>query len=103
MDTLNLFGHPERNQPTSTRSEQARRSAVRRVATMHTLYGDGPPGQTCKDCKELVRTKPHDTGYFKCRVYGFSASEASDWRQKWAACGKFSLKKSSICGQEIAR
>jgi hypothetical protein len=86
---MDLFGHPELNRPPSTRTEHARRSAVRRLAKMHTLYGHGPEGQTCRDCINLVRTKPHDTGYFKCRLYGFSRSEASDWRQKWAACGRF--------------
>lgn len=56
--------------------------AVRKIDLMHKLFGkaDGK----CKDCKHFM-----SNGYQKCLVYGKTRSEASDWVQKWQACGLF--------------
>ncbi len=61
---------------------RASKKAVR-IAWMHARHGR-TEGRRCKDCEHLVRG-----GYFKCRLYGISASVATDWRLKWEACGLF--------------
>ena len=42
----------------------------------------------CKECCNLI-TNFYDKKYFKCRIYGNSCSEATDWRLKYEACGMF--------------
>jgi len=45
-------------------------------------------GFTCGSCKDLKRSGKNRP-YFKCSRFGISASEATDWRSKWQACGLF--------------
>jgi hypothetical protein len=85
-----LFGHPALNRP--ARAATARRLAAIRLAKMHACYGHGPAGQTCKDCVYLSRVAANVKIVFKCSVYGDTRSEASDWRGKWPACGKFQVR-----------
>ena len=58
--------------------------AVRKIELMHELFGtaDG----TCGDCSNLV-CHIWDKRYYKCKVYGISNSEATDWALRWQACG----------------
>lgn len=48
------------------------------------------PDKTCGECSHLLRIEYHLKTYFKCELYGVSMSASTDWRKKWAACGKFS-------------
>ena len=59
----------------------------RKIDAMHTVYGYG--NGFCGQCKHFVRTMPTDRSYFKCRAYGVTACEATDWRAKWVACGLY--------------
>lgn len=57
---------------------------MEKIALMHKRFGYGQG--LCKDCSNLMlvmSTKAH----FKCRAYGVSHSVATDWAQKWIACG----------------
>lgn len=56
----------------------------RKIEAMHKLYGFG--ADRCENCPHLVK---HVWGriYYKCSLYGDSASEATDWRLSWPACG----------------
>lgn len=58
-----------------------------KIALMHELFGTTEE-QKCKDCSNLVRHRQSRVWY-KCSVYGETASEASDWRLKYDACGYF--------------
>lgn len=60
----------------------------RKIEAMYSMFGVFS-GKTCKDCPHLVEHRYRGKGYYKCRVYGDSASEATDWRLKWTACGAF--------------
>ena len=60
----------------------------RKIEAMHSMFGVFV-GKTCKDCPHLIEHRNHGKGYYKCRIYGDSASEATDWRLKWTACGAF--------------
>ncbi len=72
------------------RTQRARRLANERQVKMRGRYGSGPSGETCGHCKHLLG----HGGYLKCGFYGVSASESTDWRAKWAACGRFELTQS---------
>lgn len=56
----------------------------RKIDAMHQYYGYGPG--RCGNCPHFI-TKQFDRTYYKCRAYGDSNSEATDWRKGWTACG----------------
>lgn len=59
--------------------------ALRKIDLMHKLFGE-LYGRRCKDCQHLI-SHTANRKYYKCECYGDTASEASDWRLKWMACG----------------
>ena len=61
--------------------------AVRKIDLMYRVFGKCD-GHKCKDCTNLDKSF-YDTTYYKCKVYGCSRSEATDWRLKWGACGMY--------------
>lgn len=42
----------------------------------------------CRDCSNLVYHR-YNRAFYKCKIYGETHSEASDWRLKYVACGMF--------------
>lgn len=62
--------------------------ALRKIALMHRLFGVCE-GHACRECGNLVRGRYHDRILTKCKVYGLTHSEASDWAGRWQACGMF--------------
>lgn len=71
---------------------------VRKIDLMHRLFGMCE-GQRCVDCNHFSRHFYGKT-YFKCEIYGESASEATDWRMKYPACGLFNR---DYIGRDIVR
>lgn len=59
--------------------------ALRKIDLMHRTFGKCP-GHTCRECSNLIKGSWDHT---KCKVYGNSPSAASDWTQRWEACGMF--------------
>lgn len=57
---------------------------MRKIDAMYHYYGQGVG--RCEDCPHFVK-KLFDKAYYKCRVYGNSNSEATDWRKGYTACG----------------
>lgn len=57
------------------------------IDIMHDLFGE-LPGHKCKDCSNLYKYTANRS-WFKCTVWGYSSSVASDFRQKWTACGMY--------------
>lgn len=57
---------------------------MKKIDLMHAMFGKAE-GQ-CADCRHFEEHMYNRT-YFKCRVYGVSRSEATDWRKKYPACG----------------
>ncbi len=62
--------------------------ALRKIDLMHRQFGKCE-GHTCRECSNLVKEKYRSKNLIKCRIYGMSHSEASDWAQRWLACGMF--------------
>ena len=60
-----------------------------RIAAMHRMYGANPD-QRCASCCNLVSRQTKRT-YHKCRLYGVSCSETTDWRVNNIACGMFGI------------
>lgn len=68
---------------------------IRKIALMHRIFGVSD-GHTCRECSNFVKGKYHDRTLCKCRVYGLTNSEASDWAGRWLACGAFNLGISRV-------
>lgn len=61
--------------------------ALRKIDAMHQMFGFG--NGLCKDCSHFQTHLACSRKVFKCDVYGETASEASDWRKSYKACGLF--------------
>lgn len=59
--------------------------ALRKIDLMHRHFGKCD-GHTCGECSNLTEGS---WGHRKCKVYGVTSSEASDWAKRWQACGMF--------------
>ena len=57
---------------------------MRKAELMRSLFG-----QYDAKCKDCIHLKGGVNEYRKCRLYGNSASEATDWALSWQACGMF--------------
>lgn len=62
--------------------------ALRKIDLMHRQFGKCED-HTCRECSNLVEGRYHDKTLRKCKVYGLTHSEASDWAKRWIACGMF--------------
>ena len=60
--------------------------ALRKLALMHQQFGVCY-GRTCGECSNLVSGRYRGRILRKCKVYGLTHSEASDWAKRWVACG----------------
>ena len=59
---------------------------LRKIQAMHHFYGCDPKGRVCIQCDHLIRGEYHDKRYYKCKVYGCTHSESTDWRISYLAC-----------------
>lgn len=62
--------------------------AIRKQQLMYKEFGMCD-GHLCGECSNLVEGRYHDKILRKCKVYGLTHSEASDWAKRWLACGMF--------------
>lgn len=62
--------------------------ALRKIDLMHRLFGKCD-GHTCGECSNLDEYQYTKRTYRKCKAYGNTDSEASDWAKRWIACGLF--------------
>ena len=75
---------------------------IRKIDRMHRLFGEIPEHR-CGECCNFVSGKYHDRTLQKCRAYGMTHSEASDWAKKWTACGLFNREYTGIPVMKLAR
>lgn len=59
--------------------------ALRKQHLMYRQFGHCD-GHTCGECSNLIEGS---WSHKKCRIYGSTSSEASDWAKRWPACGMF--------------
>ncbi len=62
--------------------------ALRKIELMYRLFGK-TEGHACRECNNLIKVRVNDRPLTKCKVYGETSSEASDWVQWYQACGMF--------------
>lgn len=62
--------------------------ALRKINLMHKFFGI-TECHAFRECCNLVKGRYHDRILTKCKVYGLTHSEASDWAGRWQACGMF--------------
>ena len=72
-----------------------KKMATRKIDLMHKLYEMKGPFR-CADCCHLICRYWNGRNYYKCEVYGDSASEATDWKKSNIACGLFN-QPTEIC------
>ena len=58
-----------------------------RIKLMYQLFGSDSEHK-CKECSHLIIIQENKR-YNKCKCYGITNSESTDWRQKWNACGLY--------------
>ena len=64
-----------------------------KTGTMRSMFGPDPDGEICKSCEHLVYLQ-YSKRYYKCRAYGTSSCESTDWGCTWPACGLFTYDES---------
>lgn len=62
--------------------------ALRKIELMYRMFGK-TEGHTCRECSNLEKVRVSNRTFTKCKVYGCTSSEASDWVQRYQACGMF--------------
>jgi hypothetical protein len=62
--------------------------AMQKIGKMHRLHGTGPEGRQCRDCTHFFYVQ-HAKSYPKCELFGVTGGPGTDWRARFAACGKF--------------
>lgn len=61
---------------------------IKKIDRMHALFGIDPC-RKCGECPNLVCGRYRSKILKKCRAYGLTHSQASDWAKRWTACGLF--------------
>lgn len=88
---------PPPREPDHSRDDVRNKAAKHRARTIDVMrrrHGAGPEGATCQGCANLVRSGGGDGTFPKCSAFRISCSEATDWRLRWPACGKFTPRES---------
>ena len=62
--------------------------ALRKLDLMHRFLGV-LDGHTCRQCSNIIKGKYQGKVLSKCKVYGITHSEATDWAGRRMACGAF--------------
>ena len=66
--------------------------ADRKIAAMHKEYGKSY-GNKCAGCPSLLcREFRSGRRVYKCKAYGDSCAESTDWAKSWPACGLYGAK-----------
>ena len=68
---------------------------VRKIDAMHRRFGPHE-GAQCRDCCHLISGDYRGKRYHKCKLYGISHSEATDWRLKYPACGAYNVPEERL-------
>ncbi len=64
----------------------------RKIERMYELSG-GTDNHKCADCCNL-EAHFYDRRYYKCKLYGTSHSESTDWKKSYQACAWFNQNRS---------
>lgn len=63
--------------------------ADRKIAAMHKEYGKSY-GNKCAGCPSLIcREFRSGRRVYKCKAYGDSCADSTDWAKSWPSCGLY--------------
>lgn len=62
---------------------------VSKIDLMYEKFGKYDSETVCAECPHFLREKHHGKVYRKCICYGNTASEATDWKAGYIACGLY--------------
>lgn len=62
----------------------------RKLPAMHEVYGVQSQHK-CRDCCNLIGYASGKRMFYKCKAYGDTASQATDWGVNFLACGMFNV------------
>lgn len=65
-------------------------SCMKKIYAMHARFGV-VSDRKCGDCPHYLCYRYHNRNLLKCRAYGLTHSEATDWRKSYVACGLIDL------------
>ncbi len=60
---------------------------LKKIEAMHYFYGFDHLCRKCVECDHLIHGEYNGKWYYKCKVYGCTHSESTDWRKSYSACG----------------
>lgn len=69
------------------------------IELMLSRYGEGPQSHTCKECCNFISYCAGARTIFKCKAYGITCSNRSDWAKRWISCGLFGRQ---VSGQAVS-
>ena len=64
----------------------------RKIQAMHRRFGTCGVFH-CATCPHLITENYHNHIYYKCKLYGLSHGEATDWRLHYQACGMYGVEQ----------
>ena len=68
--------------------------SAEKIAYMHGLFGIAEG--RCKECSNFQRWEAGNKIVRKCRLYGTSHSETTDWNASFQACGMFNVPPDGV-------
>ena len=68
---------------------------AKKIDVMHKKFGESE-GNQCRTCCHLISGQYRGKWYHKCKLYGMSLSEATDWRLKYPACGAYNVPEDKL-------
>lgn len=68
---------------------------MKKIDLMYKLFG-AIENHKCVECSNFCTYQASGTVVKKCSVYGLTSSEATDWRNKYQACGQFNKPYSGV-------
>jgi hypothetical protein len=66
-------------------------TSCRKIEAMHKEYGVAGGCHLCCECCNYVSGRYHDKVLRKCKAYGLTHSEATDWAKHYEPCGLFNV------------
>ena len=62
---------------------------MRKISAMYEWSGGTDYRHTCYECQNCIRVAAGKRKVYKCKVYGNTASAATDWKPSHIACRQF--------------
>lgn len=91
MQQIDIFGNAVEYSKLNEKEDKRAivRKQLKRIEYMHAHHGK-TRGMKCEYCSQLTSITFCGRRRYKCKMYGVTSSEATDWAKGNEACGRFS-------------